>query len=417
MVMSMNKIIKHKFKNGLNLSFIKKEGFSKIYCGIGVKFGGGNLEYEKDGKLINLKPGIAHFIEHKLFMMPDGTDAFDTFSKLNASANAYTAIDKTAYYFTTNDDFYSPLKLLLDMYFTPCFLHDDVENEKNIILSELYMNLDDISYKIRAKSLEEAYPDDYYSMPILGTTQSIKSIDENDLYDAYYDFYTPNNSELVIVGDLDENYLIEFIENSLSNIKYSNNEIIKHSTIKSKSIREKEYTFIDDKITQDELFLIIRLDNISNKDIISCERVLGVFEALLSLSCPFYKHLDKLNLIPNGIDFQVDTSANTTNCILEATSPNVKKLAKLLIDKIRNLKIEDLALKQLDYFVKHIKAKQISGEDSISNFGDKYLSLLLENIDYTVLNDRLISLNIDDINYYLSDIKSSQILSFYVRKK
>ncbi len=417
MVMSMNKIIKHKFKCGLNLSFIKKEGFSKLYCGIGVKFGGGNIEYEKNNRLITLKPGIAHFLEHKLFMMPDGTDAFDTFSKLNASANAYTAIDKTIYYFTTNDDFYAPLKILLEMYFSPHFDSEDVENEKSIIISELNMNLDDVSYKIRAKSLEEAYPNDYYSMPILGTEESIKSINEKDLYNAYFDFYTPNNSELVIVGDLDENYLIKYIDDILSNLKFSFNEIIKHSTIRSKSIKENEYSFIDDKITQDELFLIIRLDSISNKDIISCERVLGVFEALLSLSCPFYKHLDKLNLIPNGIDFQVDTSANTTNCILEATSPNVKKLAKLLIDKIRNLKIEDLDLKQLDYFVKHIKSKQISGEDSISNFGDKYLSLLLEDIDYTILNDRLINLNIDDINYYLSDIKTSQILSFYVKKK
>ena len=36
----------------------------------------------------------------------------------------------------------------------------------------------------------------------------------------------------------------------------------------------------------------------------------------------------------NGIDFQVDTSFNTTNCVLEATSSNVKKLAKLIINKI-----------------------------------------------------------------------------------
>ena len=412
----MNRIIKHKFSCGLNLTIVKKEGFSKKYAGIGVKFGGGNIEYEKNGIDYKLKSGIAHFLEHKLFMMEDGTDSFDLFSKLNAQANAYTAIDKTICYFTTNDDFYQPLKLLLDMYFTPYFDKEDVENEKNIIISELNMNLDDVSYKVRTKSLEVAYPNDYYSSPIIGSEESVKSINEKDLYEAYYDFYTPQNSELVIVGDVDENYLIDFIDDTLSRLTFSNNVVTKKSMILSDDIAESEYEFIDDRITQDELLLILRLDNITNRDTISCERVLGVFEALLNLSCPFYKHLDKLNLIPNGIDFQVETSPNTTNCILEATSPNVYKLATLLINKIRNLKIEDLDLKQLDYFVKSIKAKQIVGEDSISNFGDKYLSLLLEDIDYNKLNDRLINLNVDDIKYYLSDIKKAKILSFYVKK-
>ena len=226
-----------KLDNGLSVYIVPKSDYDKTFGIFTTEYGGLDNRFIPYGKneFVEYPKGIAHFLEHKLFMMPDGTDAFDTFSKLNASANAYTAIDKTIYYFTTNDDFYAPLKLLLEMYFSPHFDSEDVENEKSIIISELNMNLDDVSYKIRAKSLEEAYPNDYYSMPILGTEESIKSINEKDLYNAYFDFYTPNNSELVIVGDLDENYLIKYIDDILSNLKFSFNEIIKHSTIRSKS--------------------------------------------------------------------------------------------------------------------------------------------------------------------------------------
>ena len=37
------------------------------------------------------------------------------------------------------NDLYKPLKVLLDMYFTPYFVEEDIEKEKDIIISEIKM--------------------------------------------------------------------------------------------------------------------------------------------------------------------------------------------------------------------------------------------------------------------------------------
>ncbi|MDE7385490.1 MAG: insulinase family protein, partial [Anaeroplasmataceae bacterium] len=125
-------------KNGLRVCYVEKPNFHKSYVGIGLNYGSRDLKFYLEGNAITSLEGTAHFIEHKLFQMPYG-DAFEEFSKLNASANAYTDLEKTIYYFTTTEDLYAPLELLLKMYFTPYFKKEDVEKEKGIITSEIKM--------------------------------------------------------------------------------------------------------------------------------------------------------------------------------------------------------------------------------------------------------------------------------------
>ena len=126
----MNNKFEYITKSGLKIIYIKKEQFARSYCGIGTNYGGGNLKFSIDGVDYVSPSGIAHFIEHKLFAMPDGTDAFDKFNKLNSIANAYTASDKTLYFFTTTENIFDSLKLLIDMYFTPYFKEEDIEKKK-----------------------------------------------------------------------------------------------------------------------------------------------------------------------------------------------------------------------------------------------------------------------------------------------
>ena len=86
---------------------------------------------------------------------------------------------------------FSCLALLLDMYYNPYFTNSNVESEKDIIISELNMNLDDIGYVYNEKILNELYPNDDYSKMILGEESDIKSITKDDLYEAYNIFYSP----------------------------------------------------------------------------------------------------------------------------------------------------------------------------------------------------------------------------------
>lgn len=79
--------------------FLSRKDFHSSYALLTVDFGS---LYEKslvNGNPISLPDGIAHFLEHKMFDNPDGEDVFLKFSRLGASANAYTGIDRTCYFF------------------------------------------------------------------------------------------------------------------------------------------------------------------------------------------------------------------------------------------------------------------------------------------------------------------------------
>ncbi|UKI49455.1 MAG: insulinase family protein [Clostridium sp.] len=115
----------------MHLRYIKRTGFKSSFAMFSVKYGSSDFNFSLDGKVFNTKPGIAHFIEHKCFAMPDGSDAFYKFSSLGASANAYTTYDRTIYYFKTVSDLYEPLGLLIDMMLSKGFTKENIEREKN----------------------------------------------------------------------------------------------------------------------------------------------------------------------------------------------------------------------------------------------------------------------------------------------
>ena len=92
-------IYKGVHKSGLTVVVHKKPEFDKFYSVISTKYGSNHVCF-KDGDMAEFKEvpdGIAHFLEHKMFEQPDGTNAFDKFSMYGANANAYTSFNNTAY--------------------------------------------------------------------------------------------------------------------------------------------------------------------------------------------------------------------------------------------------------------------------------------------------------------------------------
>ena len=407
---------KHTAINGMEVILIKKEGYVKSYAGIGTKFGANNLTYEEDGNIFKLKPGIAHFLEHKLFAQKEGFDAFLKFSKMNASSNAYTTNDKTVYYFQTNDELKKPLSLLLNMYYNPYFTDSNVESEKDIIKSELKMNLDDVGFLYSNKIIEDVYPNDDYSKLILGNEEDINSITKEDLYHAYNAFYTPKNSVLCVVSDIEPKSLFDFVDNELKKYQYSHSNAKKLSTIESINPVSDITYFTNEKITQTEISIVLRLDDVTNKDPISCELLLGVFESLLNVSDKLYQKLDNEQLLSNDIDFNVNTASDTSYIMLSFTTESPLKVDEIVRNSIGNLKFSDLKEDLLEIYLKRLKAKYILEEDSVEPLGDKALGLSLEDIDYIKMNDELINLNVSDINRYINSIKNSKICSIISKK-
>lgn len=399
-------------KNGLRVTYVYKPEFNKCYAGIGVKYGGCNLEYSVDGVTYIDKPGLAHFIEHKLFQMPYG-DAYVEFSKLNANANAYTAPDKTMYYFTTINDLFKPLKVLLDMYFTPYFIEEDIEKEKDIIISEIKMTDDVPLAKLDNKLFKSLYPNDYISIDVAGTIEGIKEITKDDIERAYNYFYTPENSELVVVGNVNKDDLFEYIEQCTNSYNIPVKELIKAPLVSSIDVLE-DFS-LELNVEQSTASIGLRF-NLNQNTSLFCDFIIGIFDCLFSPISPFYEELHNKKAFYADIDYYVVTYDNVGYAVVSTTTKNPNIFLNMVKNKLDNLELEDLNEDILDIYLRHVKSKQILKLDEISHLGDEILSLYLENIDFFEDLIELKKIDTTIFKNYLNFIKFSKKICCFCKK-
>ena len=188
--------------NGLTLCVVPRPGFSRKLAYFVTDFGAIHTEFTCDGKSYRVPDGVAHYLEHKLFDMPDG-EVSAKFAALGASPNAFTGYDMTAYYFTCTENFEPALRLLLEFVSTPYFTEESVAKEQGIIGQEIGMhedNPDARSFELLMEAMYDRHP---IRVPILGTRDTIAQITPQTLYDCHKAFYRPGNMLLCVVGDVD----------------------------------------------------------------------------------------------------------------------------------------------------------------------------------------------------------------------
>ena len=201
--------------SGMRVMVIPRPGITRKAAYLAVGFGSIHTAFEADGQKCSVSAGTAHYLEHKMFDMPDGTDITQAFAGHGASVNAFTDYDMTAYYFTGADHFEQCLELLLQFVLTPYFTEETVEKERGIIEQEILMNLDtpeSVSFDNLNRALYRDHP---IREPILGSCESIRGITPETLKLCHSVFYTPSNMVLCISGDLDPEHVIRLTDEIL----------------------------------------------------------------------------------------------------------------------------------------------------------------------------------------------------------
>ena len=92
-------------ENGLTVTVVPRKGFTKTLAYFVTDFGSIHTDFIYEGETHRVPAGIAHYLEHKLFDMPDGRDVSAEFAAYGAATNAFTSYDMTAYYFSATAHF------------------------------------------------------------------------------------------------------------------------------------------------------------------------------------------------------------------------------------------------------------------------------------------------------------------------
>src|SRR5690606_17187298 len=95
------RVIRRRLESGLAVLVLPKPGFTRRYATVTTRYGSVDNHFRTpEGEELRVPDGIAHFLEHQMFAKPYG-DAFEKFSELGVSSNAYTSYTTTTYLAST----------------------------------------------------------------------------------------------------------------------------------------------------------------------------------------------------------------------------------------------------------------------------------------------------------------------------
>lgn len=196
-----------KLDNGLTIRVVPKPEFAKTHAFFAADYGSLDTKFQLDGQWHTSPAGVAHYLEHKMFDMPEG-NVMQMFSKIGGSPNAFTSPVMTAYYVECTDCIYENVELLLHYVTTPYFTEESVEKERGIIAQEIQMYRDSAGARIYENLFSTMFPGHPMSESVAGTVESIGEITAQTLYDCHRAFYDPSNMVLVVVGPVDAEKIV-----------------------------------------------------------------------------------------------------------------------------------------------------------------------------------------------------------------
>lgn len=189
--------------NGLAIHVLPQPGFMRSFAMFATNYGGAMRRFELAGKVVDTPAGVAHFLEHKMFDMPDGTNALSLLSESGASPNAWTSGGMTAYHFSSTRGFEENLRTLLRFVSTPYFTAESVAKEQGIIGQEIRMTEDSPYFCAYVGLMRCLYAHNPIRDSVTGTVESIAQISAETLYDCHRAFYAPSNMTLCVAGGVD----------------------------------------------------------------------------------------------------------------------------------------------------------------------------------------------------------------------
>lgn len=194
----MTKIFSETLSNGLKIIGELQENAKS--CSVGFMVNTGARDENED------ENGISHFLEHMVFKGTDKRSAKevnDRFGEIGAQANAYTSDENTVYYATVLTEFQNQILELLSDMMRPKLDKEEFNMEKKVILEEIALYYD----KPQSYFFHTAFSDYFKGHPldksVLGSTESVSAITQEQMCDYFNRRYSPDNMALVIAGNFD----------------------------------------------------------------------------------------------------------------------------------------------------------------------------------------------------------------------
>ncbi len=188
-------------ENGLKVTLIHDATTDSAAASMDVAIGSGS---DPEGRA-----GLAHFLEHMLFLGTEKYPDADQYSRFirehGGSNNAYTSFSNTNYFFSVESAYLEPaLDLFAQFFIAPLFTEDLVQREKNAVHSEFTGKVREDSrrfWSARRRGFNQDHPMSGFSTGNLDTLADREGSNIRDELISFYNrFYSSNIMSVAIIG-------------------------------------------------------------------------------------------------------------------------------------------------------------------------------------------------------------------------
>lgn len=388
-----------KHPSGLRIFVYPKEGSNSTYAIFGTRYGSVDTSFRRsdEKEVCTVPEGIAHFLEHKLFESEDG-DAFTRFAKTGASANAYTSFDKTCYLFSSTENVYESLEILLDFVQSPYFTEQTVQKEQGIIGQEIRMYDDDPQWRVMFNLLKALYHHHPVKIDIAGTVESIAEITPDYLYRCYNTFYNLNNMALCVAGNIDPERVLELCDKMLKSSE----------AVEVERIFEEEPAGVVESRVEQKLSVTLPLFQFGFKEAAGHRNVqeLAQKEVLLELlasdASPLYRRLLDANLI-NTASFGSEyfEGPGYAAVIFSGESKDPDAVAKEICSEVERLRKEGISQDAFARARKALYGRNVAALNSAEAIANAMITLTFDERELFSYIDALATVELQDVQEML----------------
>jgi predicted Zn-dependent peptidase len=157
--------------------------------------------------------GASHFLEHLVFKGTASRSAFaiaDEIEKLGGSINGFTTKECTCFHTRTLAQHVPvALDVLADLVRRPSLKTDDIDIERDVVLQEILDAEDSPEDFVHDYFLEQYWPGHPLGWPVLGTRDSIATLDRDVLSGFLQRSYRPDRMIVAAAGRIDHDAFVE----------------------------------------------------------------------------------------------------------------------------------------------------------------------------------------------------------------
>lgn len=206
-------IYEHELPNGLDVIVIENSTIPLVTIEINVRNGAYTEPPEYDG--------LSHLYEHMFFKanksIPDQERYLERTRELGMVWNGGTSEERVNYYFTiSKDSLEQGLEFMKAAIMSPLFLQEELERERLVVTGELDRAESNPYFHLNLEVRKKLWYKYFSHKNVWGDRQTILTTTQNKMRTIQKRYYIPNNSALLISGDINHEAIFKLAEEYFS---------------------------------------------------------------------------------------------------------------------------------------------------------------------------------------------------------